>query len=89
MNLIESLLPLLLPLVAKHLDGQLPEAPKRLMYVQMVTLGREAIAKLAELQSEIPLAAFQAIHAEAVKEFEEAGQAGVPAFLDGFVTFTV
>lgn len=89
MSIVESLLPLLLPLVAKHLDGQLPEAPKRFMYVQMVTLGSEAIAKLAELQSEIPLASFQAVHAEAVKEFEEAGLAGYPVALDQFVKLTV
>ena len=85
MKILETLLPLILPLLARHLDGELPEAPKRLLYVMMVTLGSEAVAKLSELQSEIPLEAFQAVHAEAVKEFEEVGKPEVPAFLDGFV----
>ena len=89
MSIVENLLPLILPLLAKHLDGSLPEAPKRLLYVQLVTLGSEEVAKLAELDTAIPKEAFLTVHAEAVTPVGEAGQPGVPAFLDSFVTFTV
>ncbi|MBK6767403.1 MAG: hypothetical protein IPG71_14270 [bacterium] len=36
-NILDSLLPLILPLIAEYADGAIPEAPKRWLYVQIVS----------------------------------------------------
>lgn len=91
MNLFEAILPLVLPIVAAQADAAAaegtPEDVKRLGYTVICAVNEEALAKLAELPNSLPLAAFRAAHAQAIKEFEDAGIGDVPAKLDAFVSF--
>lgn len=86
-NILDSLLPLILPLLADYADGAIPEAPKRWLYVQIVSLGSEGQAWVQKTQKSLDDAAWAAFLAEAQQEFTEAGLADLPEKLDGFVKF--
>lgn len=86
-NIIDSLLPLILPMIADYADGALPEAPKRWLYVQIVSLGTEGQTLVKKTQKSLDDAAWQAFLAEAKQEFTEAGLSDLPDKLDGFVKF--
>lgn len=89
MNLIELLGPTLAPLVASYLDGKLPEAPKRLLYVLICALGTEAKTVIQKSVTGLDDAALDALLAEAAEEFIEAGLHELPSALDEFVGFKV
>ncbi|MBU1638443.1 hypothetical protein KKC97_12330, partial [bacterium] len=86
-NIIDSLLPLILPMIADYADGALPEGPKRWLYVQIVSLGTEGQAWVQKTQTSLDDAAWQAFLAEAKQEFTEAGLPDFPEKLDAFVKF--
>lgn len=86
-NIIDSLLPLILPLIAEYADGAIPEAPKRWLYVQIVSLGTEGQTLVKNTQTSLDDAAWQAFLAEAKQEFAEAGLPDFPDKLDAFVKF--
>ena len=78
---------LTLPMIANNADGALPEAPKRWLYVQIVSLGTEGQALVQKTQKSLDDAAWQAFLAEAKQEFAEAGLPDFPDKLDAFVKF--
>ena len=87
MNLIETLLPLILPLLGNYADGALPTAPKRLLYLNICALGEEGRAQLKKTPNTLDDAAFEVLFNEAKEEFDEAGLSDVPGKLEAFVAF--
>lgn len=86
---LESLGKMIMPLLVDYGTGQMPEALRRLLFVNVVALGTEGQEWLKKTQTQLDDSAFAAMIGEAIEAFGSAGLSQVPAQLDGFVAFAV
>lgn len=84
---LESIWPFIAPLLAQQADGSLPEPLKRFLYNLLLQVGTEGQAWVKKTQTHFDDTGFDALIAEAQKEWTEYGHPEVPGLLDSFVAF--
>ena len=88
MNLIlEKLGALIIPMLEDYAVGQLPDAAKRLLFVNLAALGSEGQAWLKKTQTALDDALFDALLSDANAAFVDAGKPDLAPWLDQFVAF--
>lgn len=85
--LLEKLGAMLIPMLEDYAVGQLPEAVKRILFLNIVALGSEGQAWLKKTQTALDEALFDALLSDANAAFVDAGKPDLAPWLDQFVAF--
>jgi len=86
---LEKIGAMLIPMLEDYAIGQLPDAAKRLLFVNLAALGSEGQTWLKKTATGLDDAVFNALVSDANASFAEAGKADLAAWLDQFVAFKV